>query len=690
MKKKYIFLSFCLLTLQWNCAFAQFCINGLGKESLVRVGMNPHPSLAKDSIVADSLFKALNKQDVKTISRLAGYYRSMSTTDSLKEKSYGALAYLLDRWVSEKTGMENSETDFLTNNMYEYFMNDGCERLKDYLLIKYTLNSYKPKSVKRFIEQRTFYDDLLMFNDPNRTAWDCTDLSMSLVPLKKGDRVVDIGCGFGFNTVRLAKIVGETGVVYGTDTEKAYVDHLEAVLKRNSIRNIRTVHTDSKHLGVDDTVDAVFMSSLYHIIYTWSREDERKSLMSTICQKLKLGGYLIIVDNNNLRGSELNNCHVDPRLAEAQLYYYGFERVDLIMLSRFRYMLVMKYVGKHDNTVNQKCLGSNCIEVNSSKSVVHIGSLDSYDITELGIDAARYVYEYACGGSSRLASIAANKYSSLIPTENFGGEYSALQWLCEVWLADSAKRRGMLSDPMDASFYHYLTDDSCAVLRYYLLHKYKLGSEEERMLSDSLLEMSGEVGRTHRSFLEDYILALNPRRPMWEKTDLIMKHLKLQPGDTIVDIGCGSGYFSYRFSKAVGEKGLVLAIELKGEHINRLSSFLKKEKIGNVQVIEGKEDSLNIDGEVGCMFMCSLYHIFYGVTSDTERDLYLKSLVAHLREGGRLVVVDNGSVDDETLPYHGPYISKELIIQQLSNYGLRVDGFHQIIPQRYMLTFIKE
>lgn len=690
MRRCIVLLIILVVSAVWNNVLGQFMIENLGRESLVRVGMNPHPSQTRDSIIADSLFNALKNQDIACVEQLAGYYRNMSCVDSLKEKSYGSMSYLLNRWVSTKKGLTLPESDFLTDDLYTYFMSNNCERLLDYLTIKYTLNHYKPQSIKRFIDQRTFYDDFLMFNNPDRETWDCTEKIISLLPVKKGDRIVDVGCGFGYYSIRLAAKVGKRGLVYGTDTEKNYVDYFGEVLKKNKVANVRAVHTDSKHLGVDDSIDAIFISSLYHIIYTWSREDERLSFMHSIQERLKKGGYLIIVDNNNLHGEELNNCHVDPRLVEAQLYYYGYEKVCLHILSQQRYMLVMRYVGDHESIIKQNCHSGDCIEVNSTKSVVHIGSLDSYDITELGIDAARYVYEYACGGDPRLASVAINKYKSLIPTENFGGEYSALQWLCEVWTANDASRKQMLSDPMNASFYHYLTDDSCSVLRYYLLHKYKLGSEQERMLSDSLLELSGEVGRTHRSYLEDYILALNPKRPLWEKTDEIMNLMALKPNDTIVDIGCGSGYYSYRFSNAVGNKGLVMAVELKGEHLDRLTSFINEQKISNIKVIEGMEDSLNIEGKVDCMFMCSLYHIYYGVISDRMRDRYLSSLVGHLRRDGRLVIVDNGPVNETTLPYHGPYIMKELIVRQLSHYGLEVESFYQIIPQRYMIVFKKK
>ena len=657
-------------------------------SSLVRVGMNPHPTDATDTLLAYTLLSAIDREQADSLAYVCNAYRQKAQDDLMKEKSWGALAYILDRMLKERSQQPVSKGDILTEDLYAYFTADGCKQLKNYLVLKYELNNYRPRSVKEYISQRTYYDDLLMFNDPTRTSWDKTAEVMAAMPVKEGDKVVDMGCGFGYNTLRLAQLVGKQGTVYATDTEEPYEEYVGRIMADNGYSQVKALHTESNKLGVDDQVDCILMSSLYHIIYTWSREDERKSLLTDIKEHLKPGGYIVIVDNLNRHGEELNNCHVDPRLVQAQLGYWGFETVSLKNLSQQRYMLVLRrndaYVPKVSATSVNGCP---VLNVKGQKSVVHIGSLDSYDITDRGIDAAQYVYDFMGGGDRSLAEVAIKKYEDLIPQENFGGEYSAMQWLCEARLASDAEREKMLADPLTRSFYHYLTDDSCRTLRYYLLHKYKLGSDSLRMLSDSLLEKTGEVGRTHRSYLEDYILALNPKRPLWENTPVLLSNLGIKPGETIADIGSGSGFFTHKFSNMVGPKGKIYAVEIKDEHLDRLKDFISENGIKNIEVVKGEEDKLVLPGKVDKMFMCSLYHVMYGVVSDSDRDAYLKSLVGWLKPGGELIIVDNGPVDDDKLPYHGPYISRELIEYQLSFYGFQLTDYVQVIPQRYLLKF---
>lgn len=685
--RKNILLAIVIIMTGLETAMAQYQIEIKDASSLVRVGMDPHPTDSTDISLAYTLLSAIDHGDTDSIAYVRDAWHIKAQANLTKDKAYSSLDYLLTRYIETLRGNQPKTEDLLTEDLYSYFIGNGCEHLKRYLVLKYELNNYRPRSVKEFVAQRTFYEDFLMFNDPSRNTWDKTEQIMQSLPLYKGDKVADIGCGFGYNSYRLQQIVGDEGVVYSTDTESSYIEYLTSLLNKNGINNIKPIVSTSNDICINDTVDLIFMSSLYHIIYTWSREDERSAFLKSVKAHLKQGGYVVIVDNTSLNGKELNNCHVNQQLVEAQLGYWGFEPVSSTILSDQRYMLVFR---RNDNYKPHKTAEASqnpILNIAGQKSIVHIGSLDSYDITDRGIDAAQYVYDFMGNGKTELADIAIEKYKELIPTENFGGEYSALQWLCEAKKADEKTREKMLADRLSRSLYHKMTDDSCKVIRYYLLHKYKLGNDSIRMLSDSILEKSGEVGRTHRSYLEDYILALNPRRPQWEHTDSLLAHLGINDGETIADIGCGSGFFTDKFSTMVGSKGMVYAIEIKDEHINTLKKYIEDENIGNVQVIKGREDLLDLPDKVDKMFMCSLYHVMYGVNSDKDRDKYLKSLVKLLKPDGELIIVDNGPVDDETLPYHGPYISRELIEYQLKFYGLELTDYYQIIPQRYMLKF---
>ena len=53
----------------------------------------------------------------------------------------------------------------------------------------------------------------------------------------------------------------------------------------------------------------------------------------------------------------------------------------------------------------------------------------------------------------------------------------------------------------------------------------------------------------------------DPARDAWQKPAEIVTALELQPGETVADIGAGTGYMVAHLSKTVGERGTVLALD---------------------------------------------------------------------------------------------------------------------------------
>jgi ubiquinone/menaquinone biosynthesis C-methylase UbiE len=162
--------------------------------------------------------------------------------------------------------------------------------------------------------------DLSIFESDGRDKRLQIDRVMKLLKMGKGSSVADIGAGSGWFTVRAAKKVGPTGVVYAEDINPQATKYIDDRAKKESLGNIRTV------LGVPDdpklapgSVDAVMMLKVYHEIAQPVRFAEN------LRGALKPGALVGIIDRN---GDGSGTDHGLPQtVAEREMDEAGFRKV---------------------------------------------------------------------------------------------------------------------------------------------------------------------------------------------------------------------------------------------------------------------------------------------------------------------------------------------------------------------------
>lgn len=109
--------------------------------------------------------------------------------------------------------------------------------------------------------------------------------------LKSGDIMADIGCGIGYFTTEAAKIVGESGSVYGLDILDEMLRETEEKAKRESVSNIETLKTEEYDLKLDDeSVTYAFTVNVVHEV------EDKELFLREISRVLKAGGKLAVID----------------------------------------------------------------------------------------------------------------------------------------------------------------------------------------------------------------------------------------------------------------------------------------------------------------------------------------------------------------------------------------------------------
>ena len=340
----------------------------------------------------------------------------------------------------------------------------------------------------------------------------------------------------------------------------------------------------------------------------------------------------------------------------------------------------------------ERDVSANRIAIDSATSVVRyriIGTSTS-GYTCRGKVYGRLMHEGLTEHDRDKLARARQGFADLWPRERIGDDYTAFIWLIDYWMANEVARAEMCADALTRTWAAYWCDDDFETLKTYLYYKFDLEiADDPNANVDENFEYRGSdfpIARLNK--WNEYLIFNNPNRVLWERTDEMVDFFDIRPGERIADIGCGGGYFSWQFSKLVGDEGQVFATEINEGALSYLRDFCDAEGITNIRPLVTKLNDTGLEEEsVDTIFMCSCYHAVYITDIEFVKDAFLASIHKALTPGGRLIIVDNAVTEAGVVPYYGPGIRPELIVSQLAYYGFELTGSLQVVPQRFALVF---
>ena len=126
-------------------------------------------------------------------------------------------------------------------------------------------------------------------------------------------------------------------------------------------------------------------------------------------------------------------------------------------------------------------------------------------------------------------------------------------------------------------------------------------------------------------------------RDKWQQPERVVADLGLRDGSTVADVGCGSGYFTFRLSKAVGAKGKVFATEISTRGLKAVADRAKKSNITNIQTVLSDKTKTKLAGESvdAAIIVNVLHHV-----NKEDRAPLMKDIAEAIRPGGSLYIID--------------------------------------------------
>ncbi len=176
-----------------------------------------------------------------------------------------------------------------------------------------------------------------------------------------------------------------------------------------------------------------------------------------------------------------------------------------------------------------------------------------------------------------------------------------------------------------------------------------------------------------------------PERDQEEKPALLLAALKLQTGQAVADIGAGTGYFSRRLAKEVGEKGTVYAVEIQQEMLDLLTNKMEQAGIHNVKPILGAVSAPRLPkASVDLILMVDVYHEF-----DFPHEM-IAAMEPALKKEGRIVFVEFRAEDPDIpiKPVHK--MSEAQVRKEMAAHHLEWVETSEILPRQHIIIFKKK
>lgn len=179
--------------------------------------------------------------------------------------------------------------------------------------------------------------------------------------------------------------------------------------------------------------------------------------------------------------------------------------------------------------------------------------------------------------------------------------------------------------------------------------------------------------------LDAYLQRLeDPAREEWQKTEEVLRELKLRGDENAAEIGAGSGYISLRLARVAAQ---VFAVEVEPRLLQVLRDRIQNSLVRNVTpVLALPGDPLLPLGALDLALIVNTYHHF------PDGPAYLRRLARSLRPGGRIVNID---FHPQELPVGPPpehKLSRDEFLADARAAGLRLEREAGCLPYQYFLV----
>jgi len=148
------------------------------------------------------------------------------------------------------------------------------------------------------------------------------------IGIKKGDVILDFGCGAGYYTIPAAGVVRSEGKVYAMDKDIESIHKLIEIVKTKGLENIISIYSKSEESKINLESESIDVVLLYDILH-YMDVLERKRVYEEIYRILKTSGILSVYPKHRKSDEPLGNLsdmELDDVIEEINSHHFYLHR----------------------------------------------------------------------------------------------------------------------------------------------------------------------------------------------------------------------------------------------------------------------------------------------------------------------------------------------------------------------------
>lgn len=174
-----------------------------------------------------------------------------------------------------------------------------------------------------------------------------------------------------------------------------------------------------------------------------------------------------------------------------------------------------------------------------------------------------------------------------------------------------------------------------------------------------------------------------PEREEEENTTKLINNMDINLGDTIADIGAGSGYHVFKMAP-IAKEGAIYAVDIQEEMLAALIMHPSYNTNKNIETILGDEKTVNLsENSIDKVLMVDVYHEF---NYPYEMVMSIKKA---LRKDGKIYLIEYRGEDD-TVPIKKIHkMTEKQAVKEMSAAGFKLEKNVDNLPWQHCMVFVK-